>query len=314
MTNSKFFLPAFALAVFGLFLPGCKKDSTNDASGQLNLEITDSPTDDPSVKAVFVTVAAVKIDGQTFSGFSGKKTINLMAYQNGDVAALGLGNLDAHSYQNVTLVLDVDKDASGNSPGCYVQTVDNVKHRLSANVEQEVTVAKNFAVETGQKTNLVIDFDLRKAIRYESGGGSDHYDFVSSGDLNTSLRVVLKAKTGTIKGKCTNSLIASDRIVVYAYKKGQFNRSAEIQAEEGVAFKNAVTSSTVDSDGNYHLSFLEEGDYELQFAAYQDTDSDGKLELKGTLLLNSVLNLTAINVAANAQVQVDIVVVGILPI
>lgn len=313
MTISKLFAPACALAL-AAFCVGCEKDDTNTTSGQLNLEITDGPADDPNVKAVFVTVAAVKIDGQNFDGFSGKKTIDLMAYQHGNVAALGLGDLDARSYQNITLVLDVDRDASGNTPGCYVQTLDNVKHRLSADAQQEITVAKNFIVEQGQKTNLVIDFDLRKSIRYQSSGGSDQYDFVSSSDLNASLRAVVKAKTGTVKGKCTNNIIASDRIVVYAYKKGQFNRAAEVQAKEGVAFKNAVTSAAVDGSGNYHLSFLEEGEYELQFASFKDTNSDGKLELTGTLLLTSVLDLTTINIGANAQVQVDIIVAGMLPL
>lgn len=313
MTISKFFAPAFSLAVFAFCLSACKESLEGDNEGQMNLEITDGPTDDADVKSVFVTVAAVKVDGQDFPGFS-KKTIDLMAYQHGDVAVLGLSDMKALNYQNVTLVLDVDRDASGNTPGSYVQTKDNVKHRLSANAEEEVTVAKNFNVEKGERTNLVVDFDLRKAVRYQSGGGSDHYDFVSSNDLKSSLRVVLKGNTGTIKGKATNNIVASDRLVVYAYKKGQFNRSTEVASQEGVAFKNAVTSSAVDNNGNYHLSFLEEGTYELQFASYKDTNGDGKGELIGTLLLDSILNTGTVTVGANAQVQIDVVIIGLLPI
>lgn len=312
MTISKLFPMALAaLAGTTLLFTACEEDESIGATGQISIEMTDGPIDDASVKGVFVTVSEVKVDGQTFYGFSGKKTINLLDYQQGNVAALGLGNIDAGSYQNITLVLDNQTDASGSAPGCYVLTDDNVRHSLSATATQTFMLAKNFTIEAGQKTDLVIDFDLRKAVQYQNGGG-DKYDFVSAADLQSALRLVVKNNTGSIAGTCQNSIVNTDKIIVYAYKKGEFNRDVEIQTQNGIAFKNAVSSAVVGNDGSFHLTFLEAGEYELHFAAYKDNNSDGKLDLQGTLLLNSLINLESIRLDANSEIQLEILVTGIL--
>ena len=86
MKVSKLFLSAVLVGALGLFQISCE-DSTNDpdpdgnggsASGTLKVSITDSPIDSPDVKAVFVTVTEVKVDGKTFDGFKGPKTVNLL--------------------------------------------------------------------------------------------------------------------------------------------------------------------------------------------------------------------------------------------
>ena len=302
------------LAGTTLFFTSCDKDDEpNGSQGQMNLEITDGPSDDANVKAVFVTVAEVKVDGQTFSGFSGKKTINLMAYQQGDVAALGLGNLDAGTYQNITLVLDAQTDQSGNAPGSYVQTVDNVKHSLSATATHSITATQSFVIESGEKTNLVLDFDLRKAIQYQSGSAADQYDFVSTADLQSALRLVVKSEAGSVNGTLTNNIVNADKIVAHVYKKGTFSRSVEVQSQNGVSFKNAVASSVVNSDGTFKVAFLKSGDYEVHFAAYKDLNSDNKLDFMGTLVLNSLIDLNNLELAANANLELNLTVIGILP-
>lgn len=305
------------LAMFAgalLFFVACDKDDNPDNTrGELNLEITDGPSDDPNVKAVFVTIAEVKVDGQAFPGFSGKKTINLLAYQQGDVAALGLGELEAGSYQNITLVLDAQTDAGGNSPGCYVQTFDNAKHALSGTASHSITATQNFVVAQGAQTNLVIDFDLRKSIQYQSGSGSDYYNFVGTTDLQAAVRVVVKSETGNVGGTCQNGIINTEKIVAYVYKKGTYNRAVEVQSQNGISFKNAVSSSEVSSDGTFKVAFLESGDYEICFAAYKDLTGDDKLDFQGTLIVNSLIDLGNLQLGANANLQLNITVIGILP-
>ena len=66
MTILKFKLQPTLLALLaGALLPlnACKKDETSGGTGQLNLEITDCPADDPNVTGVFVTIAELKGDG-----------------------------------------------------------------------------------------------------------------------------------------------------------------------------------------------------------------------------------------------------------
>lgn len=315
MTYTKYY--PILLAIFvstTIFFIACEKDKNpSSSSGEVNIEITDSPCDDPNVKAVFVTVAEVKIDGQTFSGFSGKKSIDLLAYQKGDVAVLGLGNIEAGSYQNVSLVLDAQTDANGNSPGCYVQTADNVKHSLSATASHSITASHDFVVQSGSKTNLVIDFDLRKAVQYQTGGGMDHYDFVGTADLASAVRIVVKNETGTMAGTCQNSIVITDKMIAHVYKKGEFDRNVEVSSENGVAFNNAVASSSVGANGEFAVAFLESGDYEIHFAAYKDNNNDGKLEFQGTLVLDSLVDLDNIRVSSNVNLDLNLMVVGILP-
>ncbi len=307
-----------------LLLTNCTKEDDVTSKGTVNFEITDGPTDDPNVKGAFVTVTEVRVDGKAISNFSGKQTIDLMAYQNGETKALGLAELKSGTYSNVELVLDYQKDANGNSPGCYVLTTDNAKHALNA-TSQNTGVVKinsgNFEVQENSTTNVVLDFDLRKCIRYqEKPTTNDQYDFVTEGEMNASLRLIAKAKAGKISGNVQdNAGIAGSKIIVYAYKKGQFNKSTEVkgQGASNITFKNAVTSATVNGQGNYTLAFMEEGDYELHFFGYEDKDKDGKLEIKGELVLNIVggvgLNLNNLNVKANSTISASVLVTGIIP-
>ncbi|MBL7810405.1 MAG: DUF4382 domain-containing protein [Saprospiraceae bacterium] len=312
--NSAKFQSLLLVLMLAFGLTSCKKDDDSSPNtSQLQVDITDGPCDDPNVKAVFVTIAEVKVDGQTFSGFSGKKTINLLAYQKGEVAALGLGNLDAGAYQEITLVLDAQTDANGNAPGCYVETIDNVKHALSGAVTVTVSTIKNLTLSAGATTQVVLDFDLRKAVQYSGGGSADKYEFVTSASLQTALRAVVKTQSGNLQGSCQNAIVNTDKIVAYAYKKGTFNRNVELSSENGIAFKNAVASAGVESDGSFKIAFLESGDYELHFAAYKDLNSDDKLDFQGTLILNSLIDLSDLEIGANANIQLNVSVVGILP-
>jgi len=56
----------------------CSENSNEPmGQGEVQFEITDAPIDDANVKSVIVTVADVKVDGQSLSGFT-KQTIDLM--------------------------------------------------------------------------------------------------------------------------------------------------------------------------------------------------------------------------------------------
>jgi hypothetical protein len=308
----KIFMPALVFS--SLFFTACDKDDStdDDLQGTARVEITDGPSDDTNIRAVMVTVADVKVDGQSIEGFS-KTTFDLSSYQNGNTKMLGDLNLDAGSYNNLTLVLDYEKDENGNSPGTYVEEMDGTKNTLMSTTTA-INLSNDFDIMSDQTTDLVIDFDLRKSIRRTSDGNG--YEFVSSADLQSAVRFVVKDEAGMVSGNVDNMGGATERVMVYAYKKGKFNRSKETNVQNGLAFTGAVTSTMADENGNYELHFLEEGDYELHFARYEDNDNDGKFELEGTLLLDilSSINLENISVGANANVTVNVTITGILPI
>ncbi len=324
MKNPKQKFSLVALIVATLMIQSCKKNedsvtpnNTNSGmQGMVNVEITDAPSDDANVKGTFVTVTEVRIDGKKFSGFSGKKTIELSAYQNGNVAALGLGNINTGSYSNISLILDNATDQNGNSPGCYTMTTDNVKYNLTGSVsgQTEVVSSKAFEVKENQQTNLVLDFDIRKAVMDENGSAAGGYRFVATNDLNASTRVLIKAQAGAIKGNCANYNESNSKLIVYAYKKGTYSTAeTKAQGSGNIQFKNATTSCLADGNGNYNLAFLEEGDYELHFATHKNNGS-GQFTLQNMLNINSALNLNSVSVKANTSVTLNVSILGLLPL
>jgi hypothetical protein len=165
-------------------------------------------------------------------------------------------------------------------------------------------------------TTIVVDFDLRKALRYgNSNEPESDYSFGTDAEMDASLRVVSKLQSGSIQGECMDALSDSDKIIVYAYAKGSFNRTQELSGPSDEQFSNAVTSAAVDAQGNYKIAFLKPGEYEVVFASYQDDGNNGTLELQGTLMLEALLGLDpkAITVGTSSTVTLNITVIGILP-
>lgn len=306
MLKMKYFL-MFAVCSF-LFVQ-CTQEN-NQEQKEVAIQLTDAPIDDADVSAVFVTVAEVKVDGQTFSGFSGKKTINVKALQNGSVDALGTANLDAKAYSNITLVLDLDTDAQGNAMGCYVERANGTKESLAGSATGTIEVtsqgAVDLATETRSSVEVVLDFDLRKAIM--ANANNNDYDFVSSAELSSSVRTVVKHETGTVKGSTTNNSGANhDKVVAYIYTKGTYNNSEKNpQGASNIQFRNAVSSSEVDANGNFQLSYLKGGEYDVIFAAY-DYDAQNKAIFQGTLEIGGLLSGTVLGaVTVNAEAQASL--------
>lgn len=304
----------FSMSIAALSLVSCQKENSDGSgSANTNIKITDAPIDDASVSGAFVTITDIKLDGQSVQGFN-KTTVDLLAYQNGATRTLGNFNLAGRTYSSMTFVLDFDMDASGNAPGCYV-LAGAIKHKLQSTANS-FTVNKSITLLGGASNSIVADFDLRKMIIHQSGGPTDHFDFATAAELQTSVRIVAESSAGTISGSVSDAVSGSGKVVAYVYKKGTFNRSVEMQGQgsSSVQFKNAVNSSLVSGSGSYQLHFLESGDYEIHFASYKDTNADGEFELMGTLIVTAAggLDLLGLKVNANAALKVDVTVTGVI--
>jgi hypothetical protein len=182
-------------------------------------------------------------------------------------------------------VINSEYDADSTGPGCYILNTDGTKEKLELGSDGKATLTvepDHFDVSEDGTTEIVIDFDLRKAIK--SNSESD-FEFVSKAELNGAVRAENKEMTGNIKGTISNS--AGTNLVVYVYKKGEFNEDTEIEGsgDGEVKFGKALTSATVNAGGNFTLAYLPEGDYEI----YCDKpESDGLgIGLNTLLELNS---------------------------
>jgi len=310
---------AFGCAVI-LFI-SCDDMNEPGGKGNVQFEITDAPSDDANVRNVFVTVVDIKVDGKSIGGVT-KTTLDLKAYSEGTTKVLAMASqFDARVYNNVTLVLDLDKDANGAAPGCYIQTVDGARYKLKNTPDgtTEIVVFKDYEVVSNATTKVVLDFDVRKAIAYDMNVDV-RYRFLSDKQLSDAMRLVVREKSGTIKGAYNESEPAvSEKTVAYAYRKGTFSASTETQpqGETLMYFMNAAGSAEVKPGLNgrgFTIAFLEEGDYELYFASYEETPS-GRLSFRGVMQAEMSVDGTVGNriaVEAGASVSISTVVKGIL--
>ncbi|MCG9973363.1 DUF4382 domain-containing protein [Christiangramia crocea] len=285
-----------------------EEPETGEGGNSTAVYITDSPVDEANVEAVFITVSEVKVNGKAIEGFS-KTTIEVSSLTKGNTELLGELDLDAGTTSDITLML-ADTDASGNGPGNYVVLSGGAKEELSGAVELNINDQAEIVQDV--ENELVLDFDLRKSLKHEA----DDYSFVSESQLESNIRAVNSMKAGIVTGTVDNTSEAEgDVVVAYAYKKGSFSESESNANGEGVTFSNAVSSSVVsESNGEFEIHFLEEGDYELHFASYSDEDQDGKLEFSGRVEADtaSSIDLSGFTVEANSEVNLEISFTGLL--
>ena len=275
------------------------------------VSITDAPIDNAEVRGAFVTITDVKVDGVSIQGFT-TTTIDLMTLQNGTKKVLGDLDLKVGAMSSVSLILDYDMDANGNAPGSYIKTKNGLKHKLKAS-SNEIKISEKVEVLASTANEIIIDFDLRKTIIASNSIQSD-FDFVTDFELSKGIRVVNNEGSGTVSGSVSDSNNTAETIVVFAYKAGAYTEAeANGQGASNVQFANATTSAIVASNTTYKLNFLKEGDYEIKFVAFEDSNNDGKLEFKGMLNVESIigLNVNSLKVSSNTNVNLLINVKGI---
>ncbi|WP_026808641.1 DUF4382 domain-containing protein [Arenibacter latericius] len=293
----------------------CDKSDDSSMEGEsynTTFEVTDAPIDNADVKAVFVTIANVSVDGKPLEGFSAT-TVNLAALVDGKTKVLGNMDLQARSYSNIVFELDFEKDVNGNAPGCYVEKANGEKDKLVAS-SNKINITDTFEVLAQSRNVVVIDFDLRKTIKEEKSTFSSDFNFVTMAELSAGIRTVNADLTGKISGTVNDSKNTSDKIIVYAYKKGSFNAEVETQGkgESEVTFANAVTSAEVKGIGrSYSLDFLKKGEYELIFASYKE-NQENELRFNSLLEVESAtgINLGAINVDSLIKISANVTVTG----
>ncbi|HLU94541.1 MAG TPA: DUF4382 domain-containing protein [Membranihabitans sp.] len=302
----------FTMLILGLFLTSCEEDTDltpdpDEKQGKFELEITDAPVDDPAVKSVFVTISDVQIDDQSLPDFS-PVTLDLLTLQNGTTSMLGSDSITVGTYNDIAIVLDTGE--------CYVEDVDGIRHDLIPETSV-IELAHEFTVSEDSAVQLVLDFDLRKTVHRNLTDSIDRYDFVSASDMTNALRIVDKATVGQLTGQVTDASTESDIIVAYVYEQGEFdaNTEADVSDESQIRFANAVSSAMVQPDGSYDFSFLESGEYELQFGSFDENTTTGETEFRGILevdpsMMEDVLNIT---VTPSVTTEVDLSVTGLLP-
>jgi hypothetical protein len=267
------------IALFGAWLTvaviGCGGGSSS-GSGTLSLGLTDAPLDNiDNVEGVYIKIAEIQyhVSGntwQTFEGYAGDQTFNLLDYTDGNVADLGDMNLSAGHYTQLRFILDapVDNGIAAVNPGCYIKYDDNTTDPLyvPSAANTGVKMIGEYNVPINGTINLIADFDVRRSI-VVSGGGSKYH-------LKPTIRLIVDNEAGDINGSIINNS-GSTELKVYAYEDGTYADSETVDDNnDSILFENAVTSAEVHPDGSFKVSFLAAGSYDLVIAGYTSGDFD----------------------------------------
>jgi uncharacterized cupredoxin-like copper-binding protein len=300
-----------------LFIVSCSEDDDDNMEPSAEtynttVEVTDAPIDNANVKGAFVTIANVKINGKALEGFQ-TTTVDLLALQNGTTKVLGEVALEAGTTSNIVVELTNEADDQGGEVANYVLLEGGQKVELVLE-NTEIALTDAAEVVANADNTIVLDFDLRKMIGKDSEG---QFQLVSQSELQASIRAVNKLNAAAIEGNVEDTNNTAEAIVVYAYKKGTYTESEATENANGVRFSGAVNSSLVSqADGSYSLNYLEEGEYELHYAAYSEDETTGMLSFQGMLAVTAAsgfdLDIFGLNLAAESTTELDVVVTGMV--
>lgn len=257
-----------------MIFTACNDDNdTADGRGKASVYITDAPIDDANVSAVVISVNSVEANGpdgwETIEEFEEPVSIDLLSYQNGEAFLLTENEMDAGTYSEVRLILNIQEkiDDQIQNEGSYIEYKDGSKEPLfvPSGGQSGYKAKGDFTIPEGGVVGITLDFDVRKAVVKAGNSGN----FI----LKPTIRLVANQDAALINGHFEADSLDSagyNKVIAFAYENDTFAESEMDEPAEGeVRFSNAVTSSVV-VDGDFTLAFMESGTYDLYFAAYDE--------------------------------------------
>lgn len=269
------------MLVSGVILAGCGGGGISEVpvpaastTGIVNLSLTDAPVDEVSeVNVQFTGVTLKPASGDEIEiVFDAPKDFDLLSLTNGMTAELLPDTeLPAGAYNWVRLAVNAEFDNVFDS---YAMTpTGQVELRVPSGSNNGLKLVSGFTVTADQSTNLVIDWDLRKALTDPQGQPGMH--------LKPALRVTDMAVYGTLTGSinetfvtdsaCTNDLAAETGNAVYVYAG-----AGVTPGDIADATADPLTTATVSQDDagayTYEVNFLSAGEYTAAFTCQANDD------------------------------------------
>jgi len=148
-----------------------------------------------------------------------------------------------------------------------------VELRVPGGSQSGLKLVSGFTVTQNQSTNIVIDWDLRKALSDPAGQPGLH--------LRPALRVTNMAAYGTLTGtvaealvndgSCTNDLAMDTGNAVYVYA-GVVDTPGDIGDPTNDPLTTATVSQSESGTYVYEVNFLSVGEYTAAFTCQADDD------------------------------------------
>jgi hypothetical protein len=177
-SKSRTWMTASVLAALVAGCGGGGGDGGSSTSGTLGVSLTDAPAcgfDEVNVTVTKVRVHQSSSAGENDGGWtditlSPARKINLLDWNNGGITALGETPLAAGHYSQLRLVLD--PNTSNGLANSIVLVGSNTETPLvtPSAVQSGIKLVKEFDVASGQRVDLLMDFDACKSIVKRGNG------------------------------------------------------------------------------------------------------------------------------------------------
>lgn len=253
---------------------GGGSDAPVEQTGIISIAITDATVDE-------VTEVNVQFSGVTLKPQSGEeievsfdppKDFDLLTLTGGMTAELLPDTrVPVGRYNWIRLAVNAEFDNVFDSYAIVPE--GQVELRVPSGSQSGLKLVSGFTVTQNQSTNIVIDWDLRKALSDPIGQPGLH--------LRPALRVTDMAAYGTLTGmvaealvsdeSCSNDLAMDTGNAVYVYA-GVVDTAGDI----GDAANDPLTTATVTQSESgtyvYEVNFLSVGEYTAAFTCQADDD------------------------------------------
>lgn len=251
----------------------------SSATGIISIAITDAPVDEVSVVNVQFTGVTLKpaSGGEIQIVFDAPKDFDLLTLTGGLTAELLPDTVvPAGAYNWVRLAVNAEFDNVFDS---YAMTpTGQIELRVPSGSLNGLKLVSGFTITQNQSTNLVIDWDLRKALSDPIGQPGF--------DLRPALRVTDMALYGTLSGtvaealvtdaSCSNDLAAQTGNAVYIYN-GMTDTPGDIADADNDPFMTATVTQDGAGAYTYEVNYLSIGEYTAAFTC-QASDDDSETD------------------------------------
>lgn len=282
----------------GVTADGATSDGT---TGTLTLAITDAPVDEAtSVNVVFTAVTLKPAEGEPFTlacdepaadpdfdcGGTGSRTIDLLTLTgSASETLLEDVSVPAGDYEWVRLAVDA-ADPEPGSTGASKIVFPGPDERdlvIPSGSQTGLKLVSGFTVPVGRSVALILDVDLRRAIREHGGPNDTRYR------LRPALRLVDNADVGHLEGTIGNAFVqnecptgdTSEGLAVYVYEGAAASLGDLGDATDPPLTTTVAELDTGTGDYVYRVGFLEAGSYTVAVtceASADDPDVDGELD------------------------------------
>jgi hypothetical protein len=312
---NKVFVAVAAAAVVAGCGGGSSSVENDSSTGTISIMLTDAAVDNVSeVWVEFAGLALKPANGdEIVVEFDTPTSINLLELQDGRSEAL-LNNkqVPVGPYNWIRLDVNAEFDNVFDSYA-LLDNGSQVELRIPSGSKTGLKLVSGFTVTANQSTNIMIDWDLRKALSDPRGQPGMHLqpalrvtDMAIYGSLSGTVEEALVTEMGPAEPPpdqpsiaCTNGDLHDVGNAVYLYE-GDVTDPLDIRGAETDPVVTATVTQNTEGVYEFGVSYLSVGSYTAAFTCQASGDDP---ELEDTIVFGAIINDVVIEDGANTHIE-----------